>query len=226
MSQVMIERLKAAIERSGKSAQRISLEATGAKDTIRQILAGRSKNPRIDTIELIAQALDVDPRWLTDPNISEPINPETPAVRFARTPARTAETAKTVPINGTAAGTHINGAPHLAEPIGHVPAPPGLATLRDVYALYVEGNSMEPQFAAGELIFVSPHKPARPGDAVIILTEATSTTPRSITLGTLKARTESGIEISKHSSKGTITIPHRQVLHLHKVLTTNELFGA
>jgi phage repressor protein C with HTH and peptisase S24 domain len=51
---------------------------------------------------------------------------------------------------------------------GAVQAPPELADVEGAYAVYMNGETMEPRYAAGELLFVHPHKPARRGDFCVI----------------------------------------------------------
>ena len=53
-------------------------------------------------------------------------------------------------------------------PIDYVARPVALLEARDIYAIYVEGTSMEPEHRPGDLRFVHPHKPARFGDSVIV----------------------------------------------------------
>jgi SOS-response transcriptional repressor LexA len=44
---------------------------------------------------------------------------------------------------------------------------------RDVFALRVKGDSMEPEFHEGEIIIVNPHVEAKPGDYVIVKSDDT-----------------------------------------------------
>lgn len=46
--------------------------------------------------------------------------------------------------------------------------PPNLIDVKDAYAVYMVGHSMEPKFRAGDMLFVHPHKPARSGDYVVV----------------------------------------------------------
>ncbi len=42
----------------------------------------------------------------------------------------------------------------------------------NAFALYVRGDSMEPEFSDGDIILVDPAEPARPGDYVVVRLEA------------------------------------------------------
>ncbi|NTG01848.1 S24 family peptidase [Rhizobium rhizogenes] len=51
--------------------------------------------------------------------------------------------------------------------IDDILAPPGLLGIRDAYAVYVSGESMEPRYFAGEVLFINPRLPIRRGDFVV-----------------------------------------------------------
>ena len=56
---------------------------------------------------------------------------------------------------------------NLGEPVDWVKRPPG-ATGSKVYCIYLEGDSMEPRFDAGDPLFVDPVKKPLPGRDVVI----------------------------------------------------------
>lgn len=64
MSKEIIERLKAAIARSGKSARAVSLAAGMSDSAVRGIERNPDASPTVDTLAKIARALDVAPEWL------------------------------------------------------------------------------------------------------------------------------------------------------------------
>lgn len=51
--------------------------------------------------------------------------------------------------------------------IADVLCPPSLENVRDAYAVYVHGSSMEPRYYPGETVWVHPHKPVSRGDFVV-----------------------------------------------------------
>src|SRR4051812_24764743 len=60
----LINRIEERLTAVGLTANAASLQATGSPSTIANILLGRSKNPRTDTIEKIAEVLRCRPAWL------------------------------------------------------------------------------------------------------------------------------------------------------------------
>lgn len=61
-------RIQARLRQLELSANAASLRAGLPRDAIRDIIAGKSRNPRADTLLKIAAALEIDPAYLLDPN--------------------------------------------------------------------------------------------------------------------------------------------------------------
>lgn len=51
--------------------------------------------------------------------------------------------------------------------IADILAPPSLRNIPEAYAVYVAGDSMEPRYDAGMVVFVNPRMPVRRGDYVV-----------------------------------------------------------
>jgi phage repressor protein C with HTH and peptisase S24 domain len=96
---------------------------------------------------------------------------------------------------------------------------------RNVYSLYVEGTSMEPQFQPGDLIYVHPDKPPRFGDAVVIQVQLGDSEAMEATIGILSKRATEMVTIRKHNPNAEIDIPRSTIVAIHKVLSVNELYG-
>ena len=234
---MLIDRINQRLKETGKAAQRVSLEATGAKETLRKILDGTTRSPRIDTIQKLAIALQTTPEWLlgaseqrhADGNGIDGLAAEetTGTLKAAPEFPQRHTMPLDVPVMGTAAGSLLRGAFQLEGGIvDYVRRPPALTGTRDIYALYVEGSSMEPQYFPGDLIYVSPHKPARLGDIVVVQCRNGEYATHEATLGIYRRKSTEGIVIAKRNPAGTeVTIVHAHIKAIHRVYTTNELFG-
>lgn len=244
MDNLLIQRINQRLSDLGKSAQRISVEATGAKETLRKILDGTTKNPRVDTVQKLATALETTSEWLMgqtdDPHshrktidsssVDPKSHPQTVAVDIplkgipANLPARN-EMPNDVGVLGTAAGSHLRGAFQIhGDVIDYVRRPPALMGARDVYALYVEGSSMEPQYFPGDLVYVHPGRPPRPGD-VVVVQAAVDNEHVEASIGIYKRQTEQHFIVKKHNPSAEVHIKRATIKAIHKVLTVNELFG-
>lgn len=248
MQMTLAERIDRRLDAVGLKAQAASLKAGLSRDYLRSL---KNRNPgavmgsgRAEDIMRIARVLRTTPEWLlrgegpeeASPPPGQPAPaPAFPAqavqgdVRPANAPPLPAryELPNDVPVMGTAAGSLLRGAFQFeGGVVDYVRRPPGLINARDIYALYVEGASMEPQFNPGDLVYVNPHKPARFGDAVIVQMKHGEHEPEEATIGVFKERNAETIVVLKHNPPKTlITLRRDRILAIHKVLTVNELFG-
>jgi len=202
----------------GISAQAASLKATGSRDVIRAILNGATKSPRLDTLEKIALALETTPEWLMGKD-------EEPTPADVRLPDRR-EMPANLPVMGTRPGSGSDGSFELeGGVVDFVRRPPALSGTRDVYSLYVEGQSMEPKFMAGDLIFVHPHRPARIGDCVLVKFKTAEDGPERASIGYFEATGPDAVSIGKLNPPQTVKIERRHIHAIDKILSLNELFG-
>lgn len=74
----------------------------------------------------------------------------------------------TIPIRSAARGG-VEQEMFLGDgPIGYTPRPTNLAGVRDAYAIYMIGDSMEPRYEQGWLLHVNPFKPPIRGRDVVL----------------------------------------------------------
>lgn len=217
---IVTDRIKELDLKPIAAAESVGLE----RGFIRDIIAGRKKSVASDKMVLVAHALQLDPGALAQ-GVSVPVKSD---VRPADIPVPTRESMpRNVPVFGTVAGS-MNGHGSFqltSDVVDYVARPPGIAAARDVYALYVEGESMTPLFSPGDLVFVNPHKPIRVNDAIIIQEADTQNGLPAAFIKLFKRRTERGIITEQLNPRSEITFLNREGTKLHKVLTLNELFG-
>ena len=72
-----------------------------------------------------------------------------------------------LPLFGAAQGGVGADISDVREPVDFIDAPPWLNENREAYAVYVVGESMEPRYFSGEIVFAQPGPPARSGDFVV-----------------------------------------------------------
>jgi phage repressor protein C with HTH and peptisase S24 domain len=223
MSEILVDRIKQRLAALGLSMRDASIKATGSAETIRAIVNGKSQNPRVDTLAKIAETLQTTPEWLTG-RIESPVPPQVSPAPVSL-PHRQSMPAD-VPVLGTAAGSLIGGAFQIeGGVIDYVRRPPALSGARDVYALYVEGTSMEPLFRPGGLIFVHPHKPPRIGDSVVVQMRNGEHDAVQASIGFLRGRTALHVVLGKLNPVAEVSLNRSNVVAVHRVLDMNELFG-
>jgi phage repressor protein C with HTH and peptisase S24 domain len=227
------ERVNQRISELGISHEAASRAAGKDKTYLRKTLARDGAIPKLDTLESLAVALEVSSDWLLgrtealEPRIGRGA-PLPSDVRLADIPAPSRNGMPAdIPVMGTAAGSLSSGAFQFeGGVIDYVRRPPALSGARDIYALYVEGSSMEPRYFPGELVYVNPHKPPRIGDTVIVQEGSGETSSIAASIGVLHKRANGTVILRKYNPAGAeITIQQNCISAIHRVLTPNELFG-
>ncbi|MUZ53059.1 XRE family transcriptional regulator [Agrobacterium vitis] len=227
-------RIRARLTELGLSENEASVSAGLDRNYLRVMFDRPKAVPRKKTLHQLAEALGCSEAWLRTGK-AESAAPETETAQdittlaFSRSsvgPAPTATTAKDVPVLGSAAGSLVNGSFALRdEVVDYVARPPAMSSAKGLYSLFVEGESMQPQFYPGDIIFINPDRPVRPGDTVIVRSKGEEGR-EVVSLGILKDRRGGQIVIGKHNyGKPTVSIPSSHIIAVHKVLSINEMFG-
>jgi len=85
---------------------------------------------------------------------------------------------------------------------------------------------MVPKIEPGELRFVHPHRPYRPGDVVLVLVRAGENLPSQAFVKIFRGRTAQSIVAEQFNPKALIEFKAATVEAVHKVLDYAELAGA
>ncbi len=137
-------------------------------------------------------------------------------------PAGATDSPQDLPILGTAAAAII-GAVTLGQAIGYLRRPPGLLSTPDAYALYVAGDSMEPRYRSGDVVYVNPHRPCRQGDDVVIQTRIRPGDDIAGYVKTLVSRSPREVVARQYNPPSTIEYRAPTVIAVHRVLSAHEL---
>ena len=225
MASDIAKRIQQRLDELGLSARAASLRATGSDGTIRMILSGKTANPRSDTLAKLAPVLETSVEWLMGETARLPSGSE---IRPANVPlpARDAMP-RDVPVFGTVAGSELGkGAFQLTtDVVEYVRRPPGLATVKDAYALYVEGESMSPKFEPGELVYVHPHRKVVSGDYVVIQEpDGDHGEPRGFIKQYLR-QTAKLLQTQQFNPASKVDFVIRPGLKWHRVMSLSDLMG-
>lgn len=135
------------------------------------------------------------------------------------------ESPQDVPVLGTAAGSDIGVFQFEGGVIDYVRRPPALTSAKGIYAIYIVGDSMEPEHRPGDLRFINPHKAPRIGDSIIIETKKNEQANQEAMIGHLLLNSADHYLIGKLRPAIEIKIAKSDTARLHKILDINELFG-
>lgn len=109
------------------------------------------------------------------------------------------------------------------DPVDYVPRPDVLARVKDAYGLFVTGTSMEPRYFAGDVIFIHPYRPIRQGDHVVIQEARSGGT--LTTIKRFERETDTRLITTQYNPPAEVSFDRASVMAVHRVLTSNELFG-
>lgn len=222
MENKVLEIIKQAIDEHGLTPEDAA-KRSGLERSYFRKLFERGTTPKLDTMRKISAGLDIPLERLSGGLAqADTVGDDRQTLRV---PSRH-EMPNDVPVLGTAAGSHLRGAFQLTtDPVDFVRRPPALMGARDIYSLYVEGESMIPQFWPADLLFISPHKPVKVGDPVVVQSQLNGNGAVEATIGIFLRRSTDWIVIQKHNPRAEVEIARTTLVSMHKVLTMNELFG-
>lgn len=131
-----------------------------------------------------------------------------------------------VPVQGTAVGGASGDFRFNGDVVDYVRRPPGITHMRNVYALWVVGDSMAPWNKDGDLIYVSPARPTAPGDYVVVqMNDQADGEPGVAMVKQLVARTPTQLKLGQFNPEKEFTVALNKVKAVHRVLTLRELLG-
>lgn len=130
--------------------------------------------------------------------------------------------AATIPAYGQAMGGEdgyfiLNG-----NKVADILAPPGLVGVREAYAVYVSGDSMEPRYYAGEVLYVNPRLPVRRGDFVVAQVQYEGEdVPRGYVKRFVRMN-DSGLVLAQFNPAKEMRFASAQVVSVHRITGSGE----
>jgi phage repressor protein C with HTH and peptisase S24 domain len=241
------EKIAAASERAGKSFKEIS-KAIGANDAyIQQFVTYGKPQKGLDTdvstaIELF---LGLTPGELQLPkravgktsSVSSPIAQPAQSVpnitdelrgkRETTLPSLSSTRADAVEVYGVVVGGADAEFRLEHTPVDYVRRLPGIMNSRRVFAFFLHGDSMEPAFDDGALIFCDPSRRVVPNDYVVIeLRPKHEGDPPGCLLKRLVRRSADKIRVKQYNPPTEFDISMKDVISVTHVLTLKELAGS
>jgi phage repressor protein C with HTH and peptisase S24 domain len=130
-----------------------------------------------------------------------------------------------LPVYGTALGGSSGGAEFLMNGDAglYVGRPDKLTGRNDVFALYVQGDSMEPRFFEGELIICETRRPPSVGDFVVVEMKETVDGYRVAYLKRMAGRSGGKLRLEQYKPAKEIELDLDDVHQVVRVLTTHDL---
>ncbi|MDT8333020.1 S24 family peptidase [Roseomonas gilardii] len=193
---------------------------------LKNILQGKSRAPRIDTLSKLARELDI-PMPEVEAALNQELLPESNASLAVEVvpPETRLPVGPEVPVYGRAEGGEdgffeVN----LADaPLEYVERPAALASVKRLFAILVHGSSMEPVWVAGDVVYITPDRPVRLGDYVMVTLERGPGQQPAALLKRYVSQDDDRLILEQHNPYKQMSVPRRQVREFWRALHWREL---
>lgn len=238
--EILKTRVRERLKETGLTPRAASLAAVNSPDLVRYIF-DRNSMPGGDKLARLADVLGTTSDYLL--GNSEEVQPNGASVKpvagFTLPPRRS--TPRDLPVYGTALGAsreylddHGNKMAveqvdlFMASAIDFILRPPLLAGRKDIFAVYVSGDSMSPKYESGDPVLVEPARPAAIGDHVLVLLRSAIDQGEEITGALIKKlvrRSASYIELEQYNPRSTFRLPAEDVSKIYRIKPWGEAHG-
>lgn len=125
---------------------------------------------------------------------------------------------ETIPVYGQAMGGADGEFVLNGNKLNDIMAPPILRGVREAYAVYVVGESMEPRYLAGEAVHVHPHLPVRRGDFVVVQIAVDEHSPPHGYIKQFLSKNGDVIRLRQLNPDSEMEFPADQVVSVHRIV--------
>jgi SOS-response transcriptional repressor LexA len=211
-------RLKALLDASPKyngNAKALSLDAGLGETAVTDIISGRSRRPRRYTLRQIAEQLGCmveDIESVDRPVKATGIVSASPG----RPPVRRGEM---IPIRSAGRG---GSEQEMFEDniVGYTQRPGNLGGVREAYAVYMLGDSMQPRYYPGWLLHINPFKPPSRGRDVVVFKN-----DNSVLIKQFVEQNVRELVLEQLNPSEEIRIPLAEVREIHLIVGSDQEGG-
>jgi len=211
-----------ALEQVGRTQADLARHLGLPPSAVSRLLRGERQLKLLEAVQ-IAQFLGV-PQEEVSRHAGEPDTPPEPA-RRGRPPRQSvalplppAQRQDTMPIRSGARGGGNDREMFLQDgPIGRTPRPANLVGVRDAYAIYMTGDSMEPRYEQGWLLHVNPVKPPIRGRDVVVYK-----TDQTVLIKQFLSRNDDELVLRQFNPDEILHIPRGDVVECHRIVGVDQ----
>jgi phage repressor protein C with HTH and peptisase S24 domain len=128
-----------------------------------------------------------------------------------------------IPVYGQAVGGKDGQFILNGNQVSEVLAPSSLSSVRDAYAVYVVGDSMEPRYFAGETVFVNPRLPIGKGAFVVAqISGGDEAEPHHAFIKRFVSQDSRRLRLEQYNPKKVIEFPTSKVVSVHRIIMSGE----
>lgn len=131
-----------------------------------------------------------------------------------------------VPLLGTVWGGDSGDFTMNGETVDYMRRPPRYAGRADLFSLFVQGESMNPRYFSGELIYVERQRPPQNGDHVVVELHPDESGVCEAYLKQLVAITPTKVRLQQYNPTKIIEIDRKRISQILRVLSMLDLLGS
>jgi transcriptional regulator with XRE-family HTH domain len=186
--------------------------------------------PAHKNVHAVAKVLNVPLSSLLDGNeLSQDLQPEHAPPNVVPGPQVTVpvpfDMPRSLPVRGIAACSSGDGAFQFDEDVvDWARRPPALEGIKEAYALYCSGDSMEPRLFHGRMLIVHPKRPVHPGDLCVIVLRDSPDEPEYAYCKVYKHNGGGSVTVAQYNPPMERAFPVEKVVAIHRVLEVDDLF--
>jgi hypothetical protein len=234
---ILLDRIDERLSALGISERKASLAATGKPDMIRDMRRGRQ--PIAARLAALAATLETTTDYLQGA-VDQPGGSIGGGTGIRQLVPPPQDMLQDIPVYGTALGSEAEYADqadgkvaveqvdlNTAEVVDRFRRPPNLLNRRDIYGLYVAGDSLEPAYESGQGILVDPKRPPTSRDYVVVYlrTREDGDGSAGVLIKRLVRRSASYVELQQYNPPATFRLDSRLFKEVHRVMPWDEAFG-
>lgn len=207
-------RLEQAMEHRNIKPKTLSLKAGLNETAIRDILKGRSQNPRTDTVRKIAETLHIRPEWLLN-GFGLMAEDGVVAGSFAESAPSSPKVGK-IPVYATSSFDPVWSYQFdFNKPVDFVVGLPVLENVSKAHALYVADNKMAPRYFVGETLYIHPARPVQQGDDCLLVHQNGKGT-----VGKLDTQDANGVYLSFYNDENRVFVLSGEIAFLCPIVAS------
>ncbi len=219
MPKTLITRIEQRLIELDLTPEGASKKAGLSRSFLRQLM-NRTNNPRANSLIKLASALETTPAWLLTGVENDAVDgmpkPNAMIGGLVDFPD------KKIPVYGQAVGGLDGEFEMNGQFIQEVICPPALSQVSDAYAVFVSGESMEPRYFDGELLYVHPHRRPKKGDFIVAQIQPGENGPRMAFIKRFERWNSEELIIEQYNPAKELKFPTGQVVSVHVVVGTGE----
>lgn len=177
--------------------------------------------PEMDRLGTLADFLGVSVDWLLTGEVAagKPELEQLPPSNARMGPkVYLGETGERIPVYGQAVGGDDGRFVLNGNRVGDVLMPPVLYGVPDAYAVYVSGDSMEPRYEAGEVVYVHPYLPVRRDDYVVVQIALDEHEPPAGYIKRFVSMSGDTLRLRQFNPAKDMHFPRARVVSVHKIV--------